>query len=95
MQWAHQAPRIIFVDDALSKSSPSSAPGPEGVPYSVWKNVNLINPLIILDLLSPLVAFGYHPPSLKTANELVLDKPGKASYNSPSSFRIIVRLKTI
>jgi len=42
-----------------------------------------------------LVDFGYHPPSLKNANGIVLDKPGKASYDSPSSFRIIVLLKTI
>jgi len=41
------------------------------------------------------VAFGHHPPSLKTANGVVLDKPGKASYDSPASFRIIVLLKTI
>ena len=80
---------------ALSKSSPSSAPGPEGVPYSVWKKVNLVNPTIIVKLLSPMVACGYHPPSRKTVNRVVLDKPGKASYNSPGSFRIIVLLKTI
>jgi len=61
----------------------------------VWKKVNLINPAIILELLAPLVAFGYRPPSLKTANGVVLDKPGKASYDSPASFRIIVLLKTI
>ena len=79
----------------LAKSSPSSAPGPDGVPYSVWKKINLINPRIIRGLLSPLVTFGYHPPSLKTANGVVLDKPGKASYDSPASFRIIVLLKTI
>jgi len=80
---------------ALSKSSPSSPPGPDGVPYSVWKRVNHINPTIILELLSPLVAFRYHPPSLKTANRVVLDKPGKAAYDTPASFRIIVLLKTI
>jgi len=80
---------------ALSKSSPSSAPGPDGVPYSVWKKVNLVNPTIIRELLSPLVAFGYHPLSLKTANRVVLDKSGKASYHSPTSFRIIVLLKII
>jgi len=80
---------------ALSKSSPSPAPGPDGIPYSVWKQVNLINPTILLELVSPLVAFGYHPPSLKTANGVVLDKPGKASYDSPASFRIIVLLITI
>jgi len=80
---------------ALSRSSPCSAPGPDGIPYSVWKKVNLINPLIILDLLSPLVAFGYHPPSLENANRVVLEQPGKAPYDSPASFRIIVLLKTI
>jgi len=80
---------------ALSKSSPSSAPDPDGVPYSVCTKVNPINSVIIIELLSPLVAFGYHPPSLKTANGVVLDKPGKASYDSPASFRIIVLLKTI
>jgi len=60
----------------------------------VWKRVNHINPAIILDLLAPLGAFGYHPPSLKTANGVVLDKPGKASYDTPGSFRIIILLKT-
>jgi len=59
------------------------------------KKVNLVNPTIIRELLSPLVAFGYYPPSLKAANGVVLDKPGKASYDSPASFRIIVVLKTI
>jgi len=68
---------------ALSKSSPSSAPGPDSIPYSVWERVNLVTHVILLDLLSPLVAFGYHPPSLKTANGVILDKPGKASYDSP------------
>jgi len=80
---------------ALSRSYSSSTPGPDGVPYSVWKRVNHINPAIIDELLSPLVAFGYHPPSLKTATGVVLDKPGKAFYDSPASFRIIVLLKTI
>ena len=32
---------------------------------------------------------------MKTANGVVLDKPGKASYDSPASFPIIVLLKTI
>ena len=80
---------------ALAKSSPSSAPGPNGVPYSVWKKVNTANPSLLLDLLAPLVAFGYHPTSLKHANGVVLDKPGKPSYDTPASFRIIVLLKTV
>ena len=80
---------------ALAKSSPSSAPGPDGVPYSVSKKVNTTNPSHLLDRLDPLVAFGHHPTTLKHANRVVLDKPGKPSYDTPASFRIIVLLKTI
>ena len=57
--------------------------------------MNAIKPDILLDLLSPLVTFGYHPPCLKHANGVVLDKPGKPSYDTPTSFRIIVLLKTV
>jgi len=79
---------------ALSKCSPMSAPGPDGVPYSTWKQVNKINPSILLQILAPLVLLGYHPASLKGSNGVVLDKLGKASYESPSSFRIIVLIRT-
>jgi len=80
---------------ALSKCSPTSAAGPDGIPYSTWKQVNKINPSILLNLLAPLVLFGYHPASLKGSNGVVLDKPGKPSYESPSSFRIIGLIRTI
>ena len=83
------------IAQALSKFSPSSATGPDEVPYRVWKKVNHYNPDILLALLAPLVVVGYHPPSLKHANGMVLDKSGKLSYDSPSSFRIFVRPKTI
>ena len=57
--------------------------------------MNAIKPAIPLDLLSPLVTLGYHPPCLKHANGVILDKPGKPSYDTPAYFRIIVLLKTI
>jgi len=80
---------------ALSKCSPTSAPGLDGIPYSTWKQVNKINPSILLQILAPLVLLGYHPVLLKSSNGVVLDKPGKPSYESPSSFRIIVLIRTI
>jgi len=82
------------VGRALAKSSPSSAPGPDMTPNSVWKRIDRVAPHLILDLLSPLVAYGFHPPALKLADGIVLDKPGKPSYDSPSSFRVIVLLQT-
>jgi len=82
------------VGRALAKSSPSSAPGPDMTPNSIWKRIHRVAPHLILDLLSPLVAHGFHPPALKVADGIVLDKAGKPSYDSPSSFRVIVLLQT-
>ena len=51
-------------------------------------------PHLIRDLLAPLLTFGSHPLTPKKADGIVLDKPGKAFYDSPSSFRVIVLLQT-
>ena len=53
-----------------------------------------VAPHLIHDLLSPLVTYGSHPLTLKRADGIVLNKPGKPSYDSPSSFRVIVLLQT-
>jgi len=74
---------------ALHKCSPTSAPGLHWIPYSNWKHVNKINPSLLLQILATLVLLGYHPASLKSSKGVVLDKPGKLSYESPSSFRIM------
>jgi len=79
---------------ALARSSPSSASGPDKTPNSVWKRITRVAPHLILDLLAPLVAHGFQPPALKMADGIVLDKPGKPSYDSPDSFPAIVLLQT-
>jgi len=65
------------VSRALSKSSNTSAPGPDHIPYFVWKSVHSLKPSLLPSLLGPLLAHGFHPPSLKKALGIVLDKPGK------------------
>jgi len=64
-------------------------------PNSVWQRVHQVAPHLIQDVLAPLVAHGFHPPALKMADGIVLDKPGKPSYDSPSSFRVIVLLQPV
>ena len=80
---------------ALRKSSNTSAPGPDQIPYGIWKEINRANPSLLLALLGPLLSYGFHPASLKEANEIVLSKPGKSDYSAPSSFRVIVLLQTV
>jgi len=80
---------------ARSKSSNTSAPGPDLISYVVWKQVHRSCPSLLTNLLSPLIRYGHHPASLKKANGIVLDKPGKASYDTPASFRVIVLLETL
>jgi len=93
----HKAVPPLMTDEiatALAKCSPTSVPVPDGIPYSTWRQVNKINLSNLLLILAPLVLMGYHPESLKGSNGVVLDKPGKPSYESPSSFRIIVLIRT-
>jgi len=80
---------------ALPKCSPTSGLGPDGIPYSTWKQGNKENPSILLQILSPLVSLGYHPALPKGSNGIILDKPGKPSYESPASFRIIVLIRKV
>jgi len=79
------------VGRALARSSPSLAPGPDKTPNSVWKRIHQVGSHLIHDLLAPVVAHGFHPPALKAADGT---RPGKPSYDSPSSFRVIVLLQT-
>jgi len=67
------------VGRALATSSPTSAPGPDKTPNSLWKRSHRVAPHLIHDLLAPLVAYGFHPPTLKMADGMVLDKLGKPS----------------
>ena len=83
------------VSTALASCSPSSAPGPDTIPYLVCEAVHRIAPSVLTSLLAPLLRFGHHSSALKKANSVELDKPGTPSYESPSSFRIIVVLQTV
>ena len=83
------------ISGALARSSSSAAPGPDTIFYDVWKKVHRSCPALLTNLIGPLLQYGHHPASLKKANGVVLDKPGKASYDSSTFFRVIVLLETL
>ena len=57
--------------------------------------MHLAAPHLLTNLLAPLLSYGHHLASLKRANGVVLDKPGKSSYDYPTSMRIIILLQTV
>jgi len=65
------------VSSPLRKSSNMSAPGPSGIPYPIWKQVNKANKQLLPALFTPRLTHGYDPLAMKKANGIVLDKPGK------------------
>lgn len=83
------------IASALAKSSNSSAPGPDQVPYWIWKKVNKANLCLILALLSPLILYGFQPAFMKETNGILLSKPGKPDNSASSLFRVIVLLQMV
>ena len=83
------------ITTALAQSSSSAAPGSDSISYGVWKKVHKSCLSLLTSLIGPLLQYGHHPSSLKRANGVVLNKPGKASYDSPASFGVIVLLETL
>src|SRR5205807_7124994 len=80
---------------ALAKCSNLSGPGPDQIPYSVWKNVHRISGPLIAALLDPLLRWGIHPTTLKKSLGIVLPKPGKKDYSETTTYRIIALLPTL
>ena len=83
------------VSAALSKCFNKSAPGPDQIPYGVWKNLHRASSSLIPTLLDPLLWWGVHPASLKRSLGIVLPKTGKKNYSETSSYRIIALLPTL
>jgi hypothetical protein len=83
------------VSKALAASSNNSAPGLDTFPPVAWRRIHRGNPSLIAQLLTPLLCSGYHSLALKSAFGVVLLKPNKPDYNSPTAYRIIVLLETV
>jgi len=79
---------------ALRKCSNISAPGPDQVPYGVWKGINSVNRNIIPALVNHLLRWPIHPPSLKDSVGILLPKPAKGDYDAFASYRVIELMQT-
>jgi len=55
----------VEISNVLQKYSKKSAPGPNQVPYRVWKGIHGLNQGIILELVNDMLELVFHLPVLK------------------------------
>jgi len=63
--------------------------GPDKITYDTLQRFNEAVPLLLPHLFTVCLAYAVHPPEWKTANCVVIPKPGKKSYSHPKSYRPI------
>ena len=82
------------VSQALQRCSNSSAPGPDHVPYGVWKAIHTVNHRVIPKLINRLLSWSILLPSVKDSLGILLPKPAKGDYNAFASYRVIGLMQT-
>ena len=85
---------VADVSQALQKCSNNSGPGPDQVPYRVWKDIHSVNCHVIWKLVNHLLSWSIHPLSLKDSLGMLLPKAGKGHYNAFVSYRGIALIQT-
>ena len=83
------------VRTAIFRPKQDKAPGIDGMPNRFLRMVagELLPQLT--RLFQACIDLGYHPREFKTANTIVLRKPGKDDYSEPKSYRPIALLSTM
>ena len=82
------------VSQSLLKCSNNSAPGPDLVPYGVWKGIHTVNRHVIPKLINHLLSWSIHPPALKDSLGILLAKSAKGDSDALASYRVIALMQT-
>jgi len=60
--------------------------GPDDISYTTLRHFNTAAPHLLPHLFTACLTWGTHPPEWKTANCVVIPKPGKKTYSDPKSY---------
>jgi len=63
--------------------------GPDDISYTTLRHFNTAAPHLLPHLFTACLTWGTHPPEWKTANCVVIPKPGKKTYSDPKSNRLL------
>jgi len=62
---------------------------PDGISYTTIRHVHEATPRLLPLLFDACLRYAVHPPEWKTANCVIVPKPGKTTYSHPKSYRPI------
>lgn len=91
-------PDPFTVDDVIlriKKLKMGKAPGADGITAQVLLNCGPHLATCLVLLLNCSLASGFYPTQWKTANTIILKKPGKPDYHDPAAYRPIALLSTL
>lgn len=99
VQWNYsgdRGPRITMDEmlEALLMAKINKAPGPDGIPTKLIKEVILTNTDLVLKVLNSLIEMGEFPKIWKCAKVVLLEKP-KKNKEDETSYRPICLLNTM
>ncbi|CUS06639.1 unnamed protein product [Tuber aestivum] len=75
------------VKDAIFKSGPHEAPGPDGINFLCLRQVYNAIPIPLGKLFQAILKTGYHPQCWREATGATIRKPHKADYTTPKAYR--------
>ncbi|TKA72913.1 hypothetical protein B0A49_08441 [Cryomyces minteri] len=83
------------VQEAIFAANPKKAPGRDGLPFRVWRELWPVLGDPIFHLYETSLRLGHVPQRWKTAKIVTIWKPGKPDYTIPKAYRPISLLPTI
>lgn len=83
------------ITKTLQRMKKRTAPGEDGIPTLVWFQIWPYISSIVTSIFTASIDLGHYPQRWKAAKIVVLRKPGKSDYTSPSAYRPISLLNTL
>jgi len=74
---------------AITRLKYGTSVGPDDITYTTLRRFHEAAPHLLPHLFTACLRYAAHPPEWKTANCVVIPKPGKKSYSHPKSYRPI------
>ena len=83
------------VASTLTKVNPHKAPGPSGISNAILKHCAQLLAPHLATIYNAICRFKHYPSKFRKIHQVVLPKPGRASYEIPSSYRPIALIETM